>query len=474
MVTADFVEDHFKNAVAKAVKQFDKPDFATTSGISSAAQSNAFGATGPDALMMAKDALVVEDFASSLSKKIMPDAKSPDARASLKKIDLPPSLSLFMPSAQATTGRKTKTAVCDDKEIFTGFLGDLRCNVNLGLQTLYSLWLRQHNSLAFALSKINPDWDEETLYQEARAIVAARLQHIVYNKWLPVLLGPETINTWGLNLMPSGRYHGYDATVNAGLANEFSAAAFRVGLTMATGVYIRLSGAHEPLPEIRLSNTFFKANEIYKLGMLDEVLRGMTDQSGKIVENSATTELSQHLFPTNGTALFGLDLISVNIQRGRDHGLPAYRNWRKLCGLSTADNFVGLKRLQIFPDDVIDKLAKIYESVKDIDLYPAGIAEASVDGGIIGPTFSCIIGEQFQRFRSGDRFWYENDLPLSSRLTDDQRNAIRQTTLASVLCNNVAGINSIQASVFRTVSDSNLRLPCSDIRPIDLGPWLRA
>ncbi|OWA52348.1 putative Peroxidasin-like protein [Hypsibius exemplaris] len=197
---------------------------------------------------------------------------------------------------------------------------------------------------------MNPNWDDETLYQEARAIVAAQLQHIVFNEWLPVLLGPEAMNTLGLNLMPSGRYHRYDAKVNAGLANEFSAAAFRVGHTMATRVYTRLSGAHQPLPGIRLSNTFFKANEIYKVGMLDEVLCGMMDQSGKIVENSATTELSQHLFPSNGTALFGMDLISINIQRGRDHGLPAYMNWRKLCDLSTADKFAGLKGLRVFPD----------------------------------------------------------------------------------------------------------------------------
>ncbi|OWA52994.1 hypothetical protein BV898_17432 [Hypsibius exemplaris] len=98
--------------------------------------------------------------------------------------------------------------------------------------------------------------------------------------------------------------------------------------------------------------------------------------------------------------------------------------------------------------------AIVNRSVKDIDLYPAGIAKASVNGG--------------------DRFWYENDHPLPSRLTDDQLNAIRQTTFASVLCSNVAGIKSIQASVFRTVSDSNSRLSCSDIRPMDLGPWLSA
>lgn len=67
--------------------------------------------------------------------------------------------------------------------------GDVRVNEHVGLATLHTLWLREHNRLAEALQRLNPHWGDETLFQEARRIVAAELQHVTYTEFLPLVLG---------------------------------------------------------------------------------------------------------------------------------------------------------------------------------------------------------------------------------------------------------------------------------------------
>ena len=57
----------------------------------------------------------------------------------------------------------------------------------------------------------------------------------------------------------------------------------------------------------------------------------------------------------------GFDLFALNVQRGRDHGLAPYYQWRELCNLSVVNNWEDLE-LQIRPVS-FNVLKKIYKLV---------------------------------------------------------------------------------------------------------------
>lgn len=96
-----------------------------------------------------------------------------------------------------------------------------------------------------------------------------------------------------------------------------------------------------------------------------------------------------------------MDLPAVNIQRGRDHGIPSYTDWRRPCGLTPVENWRELEKL--FSFDTVQRFRSVYSDVEDIDLFSGGLAEKPVRGGIVGPTFACIIAQQFLNLRKGDR-----------------------------------------------------------------------
>ncbi|KAH9364783.1 hypothetical protein HPB48_011799 [Haemaphysalis longicornis] len=97
--------------------------------------------------------------------------------------------------------------------------GDPRVNADLGLGLMHSVWLREHNRVARSLQALNPQWDDERTFQEARRIVGAELQYITYNEFLPALLGPEVVERFGLRLENQGYFRGYDKRRLPGVTN---------------------------------------------------------------------------------------------------------------------------------------------------------------------------------------------------------------------------------------------------------------
>jgi peroxidase len=149
-----------------------------------------------------------------------------------------------------------------------------------------------------------------------------------------------------------------------------------------------------------LSKNFLNPELMYTPGGLDKFLVGLATQPAQKFDNIVSDEVTNHLLQAKNRK-FGLDLVSLNIQRGRDHGLQGYNAFRKLCGLRKAKSFEQLS--DVIPHKIIQRFKQIYEDVDDIDLFIGGISETAVTGSLLGPTFQCIVGDQFKRLQHGDR-----------------------------------------------------------------------
>lgn len=92
--------------------------------------------------------------------------------------------------------------------------GDFRTDENIALAAHQTLWVREHNRLVDILNATNPSWSVEKLFQEARRINVAQWQHIIYNEFLPILIGRKAMQEQDLYSAPNGRYkRQYDPTI---------------------------------------------------------------------------------------------------------------------------------------------------------------------------------------------------------------------------------------------------------------------
>ena len=89
--------------------------------------------------------------------------------------------------------------------------------------------MREHNRIAKQLVFYNPTWLDDQIYEEARRIVIGEYQHIVFNEWLPLILGQELMQKFGLFPLTSGHSKLYLDTFDPRVSNEFATAAFRFG-----------------------------------------------------------------------------------------------------------------------------------------------------------------------------------------------------------------------------------------------------
>jgi hypothetical protein len=325
--------------------------------------------------------------------------------------------------------------------------GDVRANENVELTALQTLFVRNHNRIASELQKEHPTWTDEQLYQEARKINIAQYQEIIYTQYLPDLLGN--------NALPA--YTGYNPNVDPAIATEFSTVAFRFGHSLLSGNIERhgnngLDVTTDPTGDTALSlaTDFFDPNVLDPNGVIDPltghistdigaILKGDADGNSNAMDPLVINEVRDLLFANGGLQDNGQDLIARDIERARDDGIGTYNQVRQAYGLPPVTSFA-----QITSDvKVQQELQQAYGSVNNIDPFEGGLAEDHVPGSDMGPLFTRIISDQFNRLRAGDRFFY-----LNEQWTLDELNILRQgDTLAKIIEANT-NVTNLQGDVF--------------------------
>ncbi len=272
--------------------------------------------------------------------------------------------------------------------------GDVRANEHVVLTCLHTLFAREHNRMATDIAAANTGWSDEQIYQKARKMVNAEIQVITYKEFLPALLGEGAMS----------EYTGYNSDVNSAITNIFSTAAYRFGHSAVSPRILRLDNDHREIPDghLDLDEGFFDPTKITDEGGVEPVLRGLVYQVHQEIDVYIIDAFRDNLFAQ-------FDLTSLNMQRGRDHGLPNYNQVREDFGFGPVASFA-----EINSDPVVQSAMEgLYGSVDNIDPWVGMLAEHHKNGSMVGLLRHKVIKEQFEALRDGDRFWYVIDPGLS-------------------------------------------------------------
>lgn len=349
----------------------------------------------------------------------------------------------FTPSQLKALDMANDAHLVADTALFA--TGDRRGNETVELTALQTLFMRNHNRLAGQLKALHGDWTDQQLFDEARKLNIAQYQSIIYNEWIPAVLGPQALPN----------YSGYDQGVDAAISNEFATVAFRFGHSLLSGEAGRLNNDASPIdtvnpdgPSIELSQDFFDPNLLNPAGVTDPitnqtssdigaVLKGAATDNGQAMDMLVVNDVRNLLFGPVGAG--GEDLIARDIQRDRDNGIPDYNTLQEKMGLPRIGSFADITNNV----QVQQSLANAYGDVNSIDAFEGGLAEDHVAGSEVGPLFQAIMVDQFTRLRDGDRFFY-----LNEDFTSEERSILQQSDSLTRVIEANTDITNLQANAF--------------------------
>ncbi|ELS01276.1 heme peroxidase family protein [Xenococcus sp. PCC 7305] len=306
--------------------------------------------------------------------------------------------------------------------------GDIRSNENSVLVAMHTLFVREHNRLAELLDDAHPDWNDEQIYQRARSINIAQYQSVIYNEYLPSLLGEDAVPD----------YSGYDSSINPNISRTFASAAFRFGHSQLSTVIPRLDTQGEVIEagNLTLSEVFFRSADVVQEAGIDPILRGVASSVSQNVDTQIIDDVRNLLFRFGPDAI-GRDLFAINLQRGRLHGLADYNTIREAFGLEPVHSFDEITS----NEELQHQLESLYTDIDNIDAFVGLLAEDHLPGSSVGETIQTVLLQQFIALREGDRFYYENQFS-ATEITE-----IEETSLSDIILRNT-DTTVIQDNVF--------------------------
>lgn len=126
-----------------------------------------------------------------------------------------------------------------NKKLKTYLAFDKRNLIAPSITALHILFVREHNRIAKNLQLVNPAFNDEYIFQEARKINIAQYQHITYYEWLPLHLNETYMIEKGIISTETNSYYvnNYDTYMDASAISAFSVVAFRYGHHQVPGYF---------------------------------------------------------------------------------------------------------------------------------------------------------------------------------------------------------------------------------------------
>lgn len=319
--------------------------------------------------------------------------------------------------------------------------GDARANEQPLLLALQVLFFREHNRIARILGDNFPFWNDERIFQSARAYVIAEVQRITFKEYLFHLLGGRQFDV---------PYTGHKPDVSPNIKVAFSSGAFRYGHSEVNSLMKKMiKGDYGELPQslyTQLRENFFDNRAVLHDG-ITPMFEGMYEHQQGSMDNQAAEDIRSCLFKGNGPCT--RDLMAMDVRRGRDMGIPSFNEIRKAYGLPPVSNWSTFRTLapsnEIPQGELVRLLSDLYDSPDSCDLFSCGLCEdwvvtaetaAHGDYSNLGPTFEAIIIDQFAAIRDGDRFWYESEDRLNLLRSFNCLPEITERTLADIIRDN--------------------------------------